>query len=129
MGSEVMSDNGNTYTLWYTDGVWSARFEPESDADRGHGPDGDERAKRTTCTTSTARPFPQAAYGRHHRGRRDATTCGRKTACWPARDSTPSSEGRAGINIAGIGNPGLSAQDDAGLLAALGIEGREDRRE
>ena len=29
-GSEVMSDNGNTYTLWYTDGAWSARFEPES---------------------------------------------------------------------------------------------------
>ena len=30
VASEVMSDNGNTYTLWYTDGVWSARFEPES---------------------------------------------------------------------------------------------------
>ncbi len=30
VGSEVMSDNGNTYTLWYPDGVWSARFEPES---------------------------------------------------------------------------------------------------
>ena len=30
VGSEVMSDNGNTYTLWYTDGAWSARFEPES---------------------------------------------------------------------------------------------------
>ena len=30
VGSAVMSDNGNTYTLWYTDGVWSARFEPES---------------------------------------------------------------------------------------------------
>ena len=27
---ETMSDNGNTYTLWYTNGVWSARFEPES---------------------------------------------------------------------------------------------------
>ena len=30
VASEVMSDNGNTYSLWYTDGVWSARFEPES---------------------------------------------------------------------------------------------------
>ncbi|MDE0444400.1 MAG: hypothetical protein OXL38_20135, partial [Gammaproteobacteria bacterium] len=30
VGSEVMSDNGNTYTLWYTDGVWTARFEPAS---------------------------------------------------------------------------------------------------
>ena len=30
VASEVMSDNGNTYTLWYTDGVWSTRFEPES---------------------------------------------------------------------------------------------------
>ena len=30
VGSELMSDNGNTYTLWYTDGVWTARFEPES---------------------------------------------------------------------------------------------------
>ena len=29
VGSELMSDNGNTYTLWYTDGVWTARFEPE----------------------------------------------------------------------------------------------------
>ncbi len=29
VASEVMSDNGNTYTLWYTDGVWTARFEPE----------------------------------------------------------------------------------------------------
>ncbi len=29
-GSDVHSDNGNRYTLWYTDGVWSARFEPES---------------------------------------------------------------------------------------------------
>ncbi len=28
VGSEVMSDNGNTYTLWYTDGMWTARFEP-----------------------------------------------------------------------------------------------------
>ena len=28
VGSEVMSDNGNTYTLWYTDGAWTARFEP-----------------------------------------------------------------------------------------------------
>ncbi len=28
VASEVMSDSGNTYTLWYTDGVWSARFEP-----------------------------------------------------------------------------------------------------
>ena len=28
VASEVMSDNGNTYTLWYTDGVWTARFEP-----------------------------------------------------------------------------------------------------
>ena len=30
VGSEVMSDNGNTYTLWYTDGAWTARFEPAS---------------------------------------------------------------------------------------------------
>ena len=35
--SEVMSDNGNTYTLWYTDGVWSARFEPESMMIEGTG--------------------------------------------------------------------------------------------
>ena len=37
VGSEVMSDNGNTYTLWYTDGVWSARFEPESMMIEGTG--------------------------------------------------------------------------------------------
>ena len=36
-GSEVMSDNGNAYTLWYTDGVWSARFEPESMMIEGTG--------------------------------------------------------------------------------------------
>ena len=36
-GYEVMSDNGNTYTLWYTDGVWSARFEPESMMIEGTG--------------------------------------------------------------------------------------------
>ena len=29
VGSDVHSDNGNRYTLWYTDGVWTARFEPE----------------------------------------------------------------------------------------------------
>ncbi len=29
-GSEVMSDSGNTYTLQYADGAWTARFEPES---------------------------------------------------------------------------------------------------
>ena len=29
VGSEVMSDSGNTYTLWYTNGVWSTQFEPE----------------------------------------------------------------------------------------------------
>ena len=35
---ETMSDNGNTYTLWYTtDGVWSARFEPESMMIEGTG--------------------------------------------------------------------------------------------
>ena len=37
VGSEVMSDSGNTYTLWYTDGVWSARFEPESMMIEGTG--------------------------------------------------------------------------------------------
>ena len=37
VGSEVMSDNGNTYTLWYTDGVWTARFEPESMMIEGTG--------------------------------------------------------------------------------------------
>ncbi|MYC68877.1 MAG: hypothetical protein F4X12_21415 [Acidobacteriia bacterium] len=37
VGSEVMSDNGNTYTLWYTDGIWSARFEPESMMIEGTG--------------------------------------------------------------------------------------------
>ena len=37
VGSEVMSDNGNTYTLWYTDGVWTARFEPESMPIEGTG--------------------------------------------------------------------------------------------
>ena len=37
VASEVMSDNGNSYTLWYTDGVWSARFEPESMMIEGTG--------------------------------------------------------------------------------------------
>ena len=37
VASEVMSDNGNTYSLWYTDGVWSARFEPESMMIEGTG--------------------------------------------------------------------------------------------
>ncbi len=37
VGSEVTSDNGNTYTLWYTDGAWSARFEPESMMIEGTG--------------------------------------------------------------------------------------------
>ena len=37
VGSEVMSDSGNTYTLWYTDGVWSTRFEPESMMIEGTG--------------------------------------------------------------------------------------------
>ena len=37
VASEVNSDNGNTYTLWYTDGVWSARFEPESMMIEGTG--------------------------------------------------------------------------------------------
>ena len=36
-GSEVMADNGNTYTLWYADGAWSARFEPESMMIEGTG--------------------------------------------------------------------------------------------
>ena len=30
VGSEVTADNGNAYTLWYTDGEWTARFEPVS---------------------------------------------------------------------------------------------------
>ena len=37
VASEVMSDSGNTYTLWYTDGVWSTRFEPESMMIEGTG--------------------------------------------------------------------------------------------
>ena len=37
VGSEVMSDSGNTYTLWYADGVWSAQFEPESMMIEGTG--------------------------------------------------------------------------------------------
>ena len=37
VASEVMSANGNTYTLWYTDGVWSAQFEPESRMIEGTG--------------------------------------------------------------------------------------------
>ena len=36
-GSEVMSDSGNTYTLQYADGAWTARFEPESTAIEGTG--------------------------------------------------------------------------------------------
>ena len=34
-GSEVMSDSGNTYTLQYADGAWTARFAPESTAIEG----------------------------------------------------------------------------------------------
>ncbi len=34
-GSEVMSDSGNTYTLQYADGAWTARFEPEATAIEG----------------------------------------------------------------------------------------------
>ncbi len=34
-GSEVMSESGNTYTLQYADGAWTARFEPESTAIAG----------------------------------------------------------------------------------------------
>ncbi|MDE0441942.1 MAG: hypothetical protein OXL38_07465 [Gammaproteobacteria bacterium] len=30
VGSEVDAANGNTYSLWYTDGIWTARFEPAS---------------------------------------------------------------------------------------------------
>ena len=37
VGSEVMSESGNTYTLWYTDGAWSTRFEPESMMIEGTG--------------------------------------------------------------------------------------------
>ena len=37
VGSEVPSDNGNRYTLWYTDGAWTARFEPESMMIEGTG--------------------------------------------------------------------------------------------
>ena len=37
IGSEVWSANGNTYTLWYTDDVWTARFEPEAMAITGTG--------------------------------------------------------------------------------------------
>ena len=37
VASEVHSDNGNRYTLWYTDGVWTARFEPESMMIEGTG--------------------------------------------------------------------------------------------
>ena len=37
VGSDVNSPNGNRYTLWYTDGVWSARFEPESMMIEGTG--------------------------------------------------------------------------------------------
>ena len=37
VASPVTSDNGNTYTLWYTDGVWSARFESESMMIEGTG--------------------------------------------------------------------------------------------
>ena len=36
-GSDVNSPNGNRYTLWYTDGVWSARFEAESMMIEGTG--------------------------------------------------------------------------------------------
>ena len=39
IGDEVWSDNGNSYTLWYTDGVWTARFEPEAMAITGDWPD------------------------------------------------------------------------------------------
>ena len=34
---EKKSDNGNTYTLWYSNGEWSARFEPESMMIEGTG--------------------------------------------------------------------------------------------
>ena len=37
VASEVTSDNGNRYTLWYTDGVWAARFEPDMKMIEGTG--------------------------------------------------------------------------------------------
>ena len=37
VGTSVNSANGNEYTLWYTDGTWSARFEPVATMIEGTG--------------------------------------------------------------------------------------------
>jgi len=115
-----MSDNGNTYTLWYTDGVWTARFEPESmeiagtgltamtrEADDMYDVDG------TTLPASGVGDITTADGAMYHVWMDDGMLAG-------ARFDAAQKDGR--YNVGGIGNPTLSVQDDAVVLAARGIE-------
>ena len=118
VGSEVMSDNGNTYTLWYTDGVWSARFEPVSMEIAGTGLTAMSREADDMYDVNGT-TLPASGVG-------DITVDGAMYHVWMddgmlagARFDDKFKDGR--YNIA-VGNAALSAQDDAGLLAALGID-------
>ena len=66
---DTMSDNGNRYTLWYTDGVFTARFEPEMMMIEGTGLVAMSREADDMYDVGDDDPARQR-HGRRHRGRR-----------------------------------------------------------
>ena len=118
VGSEVMSANGNTYTLWYTDGVWSTRFEPESMEIEGTG--------LVAMTRESDDMYDVSGEMLAASGVGDITVDGAMYHVWMhdgalmgSRYDAKQKDGR--YNIA-VGNPVLSVQDDPVVLAAQGIE-------
>ena len=118
-GSMVNSANGNEYMLTYADGAWAADFQPVSMAIEGTG------------LTAMTREGPDDMYDVGDTtlaatGVGDITVDGAMYHVWMqdeglagARYDDKQKDGRSNI---GIADPALSAQDDAGLLAAQGIE-------
>ncbi|MYC68870.1 MAG: hypothetical protein F4X12_21380 [Acidobacteriia bacterium] len=118
IGSEVMSDNGNTYTLWYTDGVWSARFEPESMMVEGTG---------LVAMTNEANDL-YTIGGNDMWGPGDDVTDGDAMYhVWKRADGTFAGArfdgkiGNTNLRVSDLdANVALSADNEKGLLAAMG---------
>ena len=119
-GSMVNSANGNEYMLSMSDdGAWTAMFQPVSMAIEGTGltamtREGDDKYDVGDATLAAS-------------GTGNVTVDGAMYRVWMmddglagARYDDKQKDGR--YNIGGIGNPALSVQDDAGLLAAQGYD-------
>ena len=119
VGSEVMSESGNTYTLWYTDGVWSTEFVPESMMIEGTGlvamtREGDDMYDVGGATLAASGVGDVTVDGAmYHVWMQDGALMGARFDVKPQNDTR---------RVISVNTPALSSDDEVGLLMAMGYD-------